>query len=157
MESSTGSIAVDNPMTLWHLTGNEVFLSKVDRALSRFGNRLGQLGRVVPMMMAALARYHAVPTQVVLVGLRGATDLKALERVVADHYLPFSVRVIVSPGEQQEELGRRLPYVKSMQMVAGVATAYVCTKFSCREPVTDPETLNEQLRQIKQPNGATLV
>ncbi len=156
-EPSAGSVAVDNLMTLWHLTGNEAYLVKVERVLSRFGNRLGQLARVVPMMMAALVRYHAIPTQVVLVGLRGAADLKALERVVADHYLPFSVRVIVTPGEQQEELARRLPYVKAMSMVAGVATAYVCTKFSCREPVTDPKLLNEQLRQIKQSNGASLV
>ena len=156
-EPSAGSVAVDNLMTLWHLTGNEAYLVKVERVLSRFGNRLGQLARVVPMMMAALVRYHAIPTQVVLVGLRGAADLKALERVVADHYLPFSVRVIVTPGEQQEELARRLPYVKAMSMVTGVATAYVCTKFSCREPVTDPKLLNEQLRQIKQSNGASLV
>ena len=156
-ESSTGSIAVDNLMTLWYLTGNEAFLGKMERTVNRFGNRLGQLARVVPMMMAALARYHATPTQVVFVGVRGANDLNALERVVASHYLPFAVRVIVSPAEQQDELGRRLPYVKAMQMVTGAATAYVCTKFSCRESVTVPETLNEQLRQIAQPDGASLV
>ena len=156
-EPSAGSIAVDNLMTLWYLTGNEAFLGKVERTLNRFGNRLGQLARVLPMIMAALARYHATPTQVVLVGVRGANDLNALERVVASHYLPFTVRVIVSPSEQQDELGRRLPYVKAVQMVTGAATAYVCTKFSCREPVTVPETLNEQLRRIAQPDGASLV
>ena len=144
-EPAASSVSVLNLLTLVHLTGDGGAAAKIERTLGRFGTRLGQAARVVPMMMAALVQYHATATQLVIVGEPGADDTRALQGVAAAQYLPFTVRITVAPGAEQKRLGERLPFVTSMQLRDGRATAYVCTGFTCREPVSTPQALEEQL------------
>ena len=147
-EPSASSVAVGNLLMLAHLTGDAPAATKLERTLGRLGSRLGQAARVVPMMMASLVGYHAAPTQVVLLGEAAADDTRALERVVAAHYLPFAVRLVVAAGVAQQRVARRLSFVGSMQCIDGRATAYMCTNFACQEPVTTPERLDQQLGEI---------
>ena len=149
-EPSAGAVAADNALTLARITGDSAAAARAERTLARFGVRAGQAARVVPMMMAVLARYHAAPTQVVLVGSPDDEGYRALARTVAARYLPFAVRIPVEPGPRQEELAARLPFVGAMTLVGGRPSAYVCTDFTCHEPVTTPAALDAQLASIEQ-------
>ena len=144
-EPSAGSVSAHNLLTLIRLTGDAGMRRRLDGALGRFGPRLGQVARVVPLLASAVSSYHAGASQVVVVGERARPDTVALRRVVAQRYLPFAVRLQVEPGPSQEMLGELLPFVASMRMRDGRATAYVCADFACREPVTDPQALAAQL------------
>ena len=144
-EPAASSVTVENLITLTHLRGDPDAAARAETTLGRFGTRLGQAARAVPLMMAALVRHHAPATQVVIVGEPDAAETRALERVVAGRYLPFAVRLRVTPGERQARLAERLPFVGAMKEIDGHPTAYVCTNFTCREPVTSPERLDEQL------------
>jgi len=95
-----------------------------------------------------LAQFHEGLSQVVVVGPSGREDTERLRRCVASHYLPFAVRLLVEPGPRQEALATDLPFVGPMRTDGGRATAYVCSNFSCREPVTEPEALDIQLRTL---------
>ncbi len=147
-EPAAGSVAVGNLLTLMSLRDDPDAAARVEKTLARFGPRFGPAARAVPLMMAALVRHHAPATQVVIVGEPGAAETRALERVVARRYLPFAVRLRVRPGDAQARLAGRLPFVGAMREIDGRSTAYVCTNFTCQEPVTDPERLAEQLAGI---------
>ena len=149
-EPSASAVAADNALTLARITGDAAAAARAERTLARFGARPGRAARVVPMMMAVLARYHAAPTQVVLVGSPDDEDYRALARTAAARYLPFAVRIPVEPGPRQEELAARLPFVGAMTPVGGRASAYVCTDFTCHEPVTTPAALDAQLASLDQ-------
>ena len=149
-EPAASSVAVENLLTLMHLRDDPDAAGRVDRTLARFGTRLGQAARALPLMMAALVRYHAPATQIVIVGQPAAAETRTLERVVAGRYLPFAVRLRVAPGDGQARLAERLPFVGAMREIDGRPTAYVCTNFTCQEPVTDPARLDEQLARIQQ-------
>ena len=144
-EPSAGSVSTQNLLTLVRLTGDSGMRRRLDGALGRFGPRLGQVARVVPLLASVLSSYHAGASQVVVVGERGRPDTVALLRVVARRYLPFAVRLHVEPGPSQETLAEMLPFVAPMRMRDGRATAYVCANFACRQPVTDPQALAAQL------------
>ena len=148
-EPSASAVAADNALTLARLTGDAGPARRAERTLARLGTRLGTAARVVPMMMAVLARYHAAPTQIVLVGARDDDGWRALDRAAAGRYLPFAVRIDVEPGAHQADLAARLPFVGSMTPVGGRATAYVCNDFTCREPVTTPAALDAQLAEAE--------
>lgn len=152
-EPSAGSVSAMNLLTFLHLTGDGNTRQKLERALARFGPRLGRAARVVPLLTAALSSYYAGTSQVVVVGERRGPDTVALRRRLASYYLPFSVRVNVEPGAHQRALGGLLPFISSMRMVDGKATAYVCSNFACQEPVTDPEALDEQLTALRSITG----
>ena len=148
-EPSAGSVSAQNLLTLIRLTGDNGLQRRLDDALGRFGPRLGQVARVVPLLASVLSSYHAGASQVVVVGERGRPDTVALRQVVARRYLPFAVRLHVEPGATQEMLGELLPFVASMGMRDGRATAYVCADFACRQPVSDPQALAAQLNALR--------
>ena len=145
-EPSASSVSVMNLLTLSHLTGDAGAAEKVERTLRGFGTRFGQAARAVPMMMCALSTHHAGVQQVVIVGRRGGEDVRVMLAALSELYLPFAVTIVVEPGEHQMRLGKILPFVGSMTMRNGMATAYVCHHFTCREPVTTVEGLRAELR-----------
>ena len=145
-EPSASSVSVVNLLTLSHLTGDVGAAEKVERTLRRFGSRLSQAARAVPMMMSALSTYHAGMRQVVIIGHPDAEDTRAMRAVLAELYLPFSVTIVVEPGARQERLAKALPFVEPMTMRDGRATAYVCRNFTCQEPVTTVDGLRAQVR-----------
>ena len=148
-EPSAGSVSVLNLLTLAHLDTDTAGLRRAEAALARFGERLGHAARIVPLMVAALAQYHAGLSQIVVVGAADRSDTKVLRRCLAATYLPFAVTIHIEPGARQRMLAEELPFTEAMTMVDGKATAYVCTNFSCLEPTTDPERFDGQLRALR--------
>ena len=147
-EPAASSVAAGNALTLARLLGDAAAATRAERTLARFGARLGQAARVVPMMMAVLAHHHAAPTQVVIVGAPDDEGCLALARTAAARYLPFAVHIRVEPGPGQQELAARLPFTGAMTLVDGRPAAYVCNDFVCRQPVTTPAALDAQLAAI---------
>ena len=142
-EPSAGSVGALNCLTLWHLTGEDRYRARAERTLARFGPRVGTAGRVVPMMLCALAQWHAPSVQVVVTGA-GSPAAQPLEAALAAHYMPFAVHLPVS-GSTGDGLGRLLPFVSAMP--ADSPAIYVCRDFTCRRPVSTAEDLDEVLRE----------
>ncbi len=140
-EPSPGSIATMNLTFLSQLTGRREFAERAGRTLARYGPRLGEAARALPLMLAALATWHSGVEQVVVVGQPGTPDGGAMLEAVARRYRPFAVVVPIAPGERQNALARLMPLVGPMAMRDGRATAYVCRDFACQAPVTDPGLL----------------
>ena len=143
-EPSAGSVSVLNLLTFAHLTGLEGAATKVERTLARYGPRIGAAARAIPMMMCALSQWHAGTGQVVIVGEPRADRTRALRSTVARTYLPFTIHVPVAPGDLQHALSDRLPFIAGMTAGSGAA-AYVCRDFTCRQPVSEPDALAEEL------------
>jgi uncharacterized protein YyaL (SSP411 family) len=143
-EPAPSSVAVLNLITMAHLTADADALHKVELTLARGGEIIGRAARAVPFMMASLSAYHAGMQQAVILGPRDRDDTLALQRRLASVYRPFTVVVPVAP-EEQPKLAALLPFIASMTMRDGRATAYVCRNFTCDAPVTDPEQLRETL------------
>jgi uncharacterized protein YyaL (SSP411 family) len=141
-EPTASSVSVQNLMVLSHLVHDPQWTDRIDRTLKYFAARLEKIGRAVPMMAAALSAYAAGLQQVVIVeGERGDREI---ERTLARHYRPFAVTLIVSQ-DRQRALAGSLPFVAAMQPVNGATAAYVCRDFSCRQPVTSPDALLQEL------------
>jgi uncharacterized protein YyaL (SSP411 family) len=147
-EPSASSVGLMNLLTLTHLTGDQTMRARAQQAFGRFGTQVGRAARVIPLTLAGLAQYHAGGSQIVVIGEPDATDTRALWARVSARYLPFAVVIPVKPGQVQDELSGLLPFVASMTMIDGRATAYVCTDFACQEPVNDPDALDAQLERL---------
>jgi uncharacterized protein len=144
-EPAASSVSVLNLLTLAHLTASPDAEDKVRRTLALFDERLRRYGRMVPMMSAALAAYHAGLAQIVLVAGSDAADVEPLLDVLAQTYNPFSVLVPVNAGSTLRQVARLLPFVEGMTPIDGRTTAYVCRNFTCEQPVTDAAALAERL------------
>jgi uncharacterized protein len=143
-EPSASSVAVINLLALSHLTADGGMAEKIEKTFGAFAERLAQLGRAVPMMLAGLSTYHAGVPQVVIAGAPDRDDTRALLEVVRSKYWPNAVLVRLDP-QRQDSTAAVLPWVAAMGMREGRATAYVCREFACQAPATDAATLAAQL------------
>jgi uncharacterized protein YyaL (SSP411 family) len=146
-EPAASSIAAQNALTIAHLTGDGGALARAERTLARYGPRAGTAARVIPMMLCALSAWHAGHSQIVIAGEAEAPATRALQQGLARHYLPFGVVVPLVPGDRQKRLSRLLPFVEAMTPGPAGAAAYVCRDFTCRAPVTDPQSLARELSE----------
>jgi uncharacterized protein YyaL (SSP411 family) len=138
-EPSASSVAVLNLLRLGHLTGDAAMAARAGRTFRLFSSRMATMARAVPMMLAALATWHAGVQQVVVAAERPDIGAEALLRVVNRSYLPFAV--VVPSLSAGTALGRIAPAMAAMRPSGGQATAYVCRDFACQSPTTDPDTL----------------
>ncbi len=144
-EPSANSLSAMNVLTLGHLTGEAGFAEKVDRMLVRYGSRLGGLARVLPYFMSVVSTLQAGVRQVVLVGPADDETTRAMRRVLARTYSPFTLVIHVEPGDRQARMAGLLPWVGRMTTRGDRATAYVCRDFACQEPVNDVAGLERVL------------
>jgi uncharacterized protein len=149
-EPAAASITVRNLLTLAHLTGDQAWTDRARRSLERYGTELGQVARVMPFMVSNVAAWHGTAAQIVIVGDAGEAR-RALERSVASRYLPFAVAVTITPGEAQQALAGRLPWVQAMTLRDGAPAAYVCQAFACQAPVTTAAALDRVLSAAMSP------
>jgi uncharacterized protein YyaL (SSP411 family) len=90
-------------------------------------------------LLQALDFQLALVKEVALVG----DDLRPLERVVRDKFRPH----VVVAGSSPEGTGDAgsIPLLQGREPVDGRATAYVCERFACQAPVTEPRDLEQLL------------
>jgi uncharacterized protein YyaL (SSP411 family) len=141
-EPTASSVSVLNLLVLSHLVHDPAWDDRIDATLRLFGTRLEQMGRGVPMMAAALAARLAGVQQIVVV--KGEQEDDALERAIALSYLPFAIQLRVTP-ETQGAVGGSLPFVEAMRPVDGATAVYVCRDFTCRQPITTVDGLQQEL------------
>jgi len=136
-EPSPTSVSALNLLTLAHVTRETAYSHIAADAIASFGGRLDSQGRAVPLMAAALSTALTGGEQIVVIGRRGAADTVALWQAAHRQFRPFAVAVLVDP-DRTAEFAAHMPWVSSMTMTEGKATAYVCRNFTCERPFTDP-------------------
>ncbi len=78
-----------------------------------------------------------------IVGEPAAAETHALLAELRRRYRPNQVVALTAPADG--EAAAEVPLLADRPTVDGRATAYVCEHFACRQPVTEPPALAEQL------------
>ena len=65
-EPSAGALASLNLLTLTHLMPDVERQARLEQALARFGPRLGEVARAVPLVASAVSAWHAGIGQIVV-------------------------------------------------------------------------------------------
>jgi uncharacterized protein YyaL (SSP411 family) len=81
--------------------------------------------------------------EVAIVGDPASDDFRALERVVAERYVPSLVLAGGIPRSDDS-----IPLLSARDARDGRATAYVCRNYTCEEPATTRALLDEQLQRV---------
>ena len=137
------SVAAEVLLRLGHLTGEEPYeLAALGtlrplqelfaRAPTGFGHAMGAADLAIGPVR-----------EVAIIGVLGGSDTGALLAEARRGYRPNQVVALAAPGDS--EAAERVPLLAGRPAVGGRATAYVCERFTCQQPVTEPEALAAQL------------
>ncbi len=93
-------------------------------------------------LLAAVDRHITAPVEVAIVGHREDPATKALLHTVLTRYLPNRS---VAGRAPDDEVPAGIALLQARGQVDGRPTAYVCESYACQTPVTDADSLAEQL------------
>jgi uncharacterized protein YyaL (SSP411 family) len=124
-------------------TGEERYEWHALRALRPMADLISRSPTGFGRFLCALDFHLGPVSEVALVWPPGKNGLEPLLAEVFGRYLPNRVVVGCADGEPAARAG--VPLLESRPAVGGKATAYVCQRYVCRSPTTDPEELARQL------------
>jgi aryl-alcohol dehydrogenase-like predicted oxidoreductase len=119
----------------YHLDRKELLHAAV-RAIKAYGPGISRYPRGFAKSLMAVELLLEGPVELAFVGARGSSDLEALKREVARHFLPN--RIQADLDSQQPGEAATLPLLEGKAVVGGAAALYVCRDFTCQAPVTEP-------------------
>ncbi len=68
-------------------------------------------------------------------------------RTAGNNYDRSRLVLLADGAENQAYLAEKLMFMKTVDRLDNKATAYVCTDFTCKMPVTEPKALQLQLEK----------
>jgi uncharacterized protein YyaL (SSP411 family) len=132
---SGNSAAAFGLLRLGALTGEPAYERHAEGVIALFHRAAANHPQAVAHLLRAIDFQLAAVREVALVSAEGAEGLAALSGVVRSELRPYVVLAGGPEGSERPEL------MLERRAVDGRAAAYVCERFSCRAPVTDPEQL----------------
>ena len=134
---SGNSVAAIALLRLAILTGKENYRNLATAVLREIGDNARRYPSGFGYALSAADFLLSTPKEVAIVG-KGRTDIEPLLRETWRRYLPNKV---VAPGFG---IGN-LPLLENRSLQDGPATAYVCVRYTCQQPVNEPSELGRQL------------
>jgi uncharacterized protein YyaL (SSP411 family) len=135
---SANAMAAQMLLKLSLYTGNGRYWDTAEKMVSTISEWMVRAPSGFAHWLCAAAFILGEPQEVAIAGELGAADTEALLDVVYSEYRPNAVVAVGLNGENVALLGER-------PLRHNSATAYVCRRFVCQQPVTEPQALRLQL------------
>jgi uncharacterized protein YyaL (SSP411 family) len=120
-------------------TGERSYEDHAMRIMDQLAGSMEQAPLGFGHLLGAVDLYTSEALEVVIIGDPRAPDTQALLEVVRETYLPNKVLLVSAAADPS------VPLLRDRTRMDGVATAYVCRSMVCKQPVTSPDALREQL------------
>jgi uncharacterized protein YyaL (SSP411 family) len=141
---SGNSAAADVLLRLAHLTGEPEYERAGESALRLVRDAMAGAPAGFGHALCALDVHLGPVREVAIVGDPGSAATRALiEEVTTRRFLPNRVLIVAAPDDA--DAISAIALLEGRPQRDGAPTAYVCERFACRLPVTEPEDLAAQL------------
>jgi uncharacterized protein YyaL (SSP411 family) len=122
-------------------TGDTRYWKIAETAVASMAKAIAQAPTGFAQWLVAATFILSEPQELAIVGEPGRADTAAMLDVLRRAYRP---NLIVAAGG--ESTGETIPLMAQRPMIEDRATAYLCRRFMCKAPVTEPEQLLAQLQ-----------
>jgi uncharacterized protein YyaL (SSP411 family) len=140
---SANSLGANGLLRLAALTGETGYEAPALAVLRQLAPVMATHPTSFANLLGAAERVLTPPLEVAIIGDPEAAETKALRREVTSRLLPVSVTLTAPAGTEAVS-----PLLADRTTRAGLATAYVCEHYACRQPVTSAEELRAQLDAV---------
>ena len=147
---SGNSVAALNLLRLARLTGETRYEELAEGTMLAFSGDVARSPQNHTQLMLAVDFAAGPSNEVVISGVRGAEDTRAMARALNREFVPNKV-VVLRPTGEADAISKLVPYVAEQVPLEGRATAYVCRDFACQAPTTDVEIMLAALAQAEGP------
>lgn len=142
-----------NLLRLADMTGDTGLASRAMQVERAFAGNIS--GGPADHMSALLAASYALngAYEVVIAGNAGAADTLAMLRAASAPFLPNKIVLLRPTNVSAPGILQLADFTRNDSSIDGKATAYVCLKYRCDLPTTDPRKMLQLLQNVLPPNG----
>ncbi len=144
---SGNSVAILNLLRLSHLTGDHQYEEIAYTIWQAFSGQVTQQPSAYAMFLTALDFALGPGHEVAIVGEINAHDTAVMLKAFRSRFIPNSVLVFVPAGQEPSAISQIAKYTVNLAPIQGLATAYVCTNYSCELPTTNSSKMLELLHR----------
>jgi uncharacterized protein YyaL (SSP411 family) len=144
--SAANSTAILVLVRLNQVTGDESYLTYVERALKHFAPVCKDYGIFAAAYFHALDVFLNPPAHVVTIGRKDDPRTLALHETALQTYRPDKIVQLYDPEAANE--GKLPSVMSSMAADSKVPSTFVCTNFVCAPPVHDETTLETTIKSF---------
>jgi uncharacterized protein YyaL (SSP411 family) len=94
-------------------------------------------------MLSALDLHTGPIEELILIGNRDDSELKALLKSLREEYQPNRLLIVHDPNDTTAN--ETLPVLRESKAIGGKLTLYRCQNFSCQAPVVGVEAIRQEL------------
>jgi uncharacterized protein YyaL (SSP411 family) len=135
---SANAMAAHVLLKLSLYTGNMDYWEVGETAVSSLYGAMVQYPNAFAHWLCAAVFITSEPQEVAIYGVPGFADTEAL---IDTTFAAFRPNLVVASGDSTSSV----PLLADRKRLDGKATAYVCRRFVCQQPINSPEALAEQL------------
>lgn len=135
---SGNAMAAQALVSLSLYTGNGEYWSYAESMVAAMKGAMAQYPTGFAQWLSVATWLAGDVREVAVIGAPGADDTAAMLDIINSQFRPY---LVVAVGEG----GDNVPLLRNRNQLEGRATAYVCRRFVCRQPVNTPGALAEQL------------
>ena len=136
---SSNSVAAGVLLRLGLLTGEATYWDTAESMVGAMDKMMRQYPNAFGQWLAAASFIVAQPKEVALIVAKDAKEADSLLNVINNAYRP---ELVVALGQN----GDNVPLLAQRPLLNNQATAYVCQRFVCKQPVNTVEALQAQLQ-----------
>jgi uncharacterized protein len=139
---SGNSVAAEVLLRLAAHTGDDRYRLAAVHAIAPLQDEMARAPLAFGRLLCAADMAVESPRELAIIGDPGAADVEALLRVAFGRFDP---NLVIAISDQAAAAASGSPIVQGRTQRNGRATAYVCERYACQNPVTDPDALNALL------------
>ncbi len=122
------------------LTGDGRYAAAADGAVALVRDQVAKWPQAFGRSLVTMDLLAAAPTEVAIVGPAGDPATDALIAAARDAVGPYGVVAVGDPADPRAATAA--PLLANRPLVNGRPAAYVCSRFACQTPITDPAVLH---------------
>jgi hypothetical protein len=135
---SSNSVAAMNLLRLESFTGERRYGESAEALFSALSRLVKRAPTALPRLLSALDYRWGAPREIVLSGTPGEARFESLRQAV---FASPGANRVLALADREGSLEGLSGLVEGRRPVAGPPLAYVCRRFACSKPISDPGDL----------------
>ena len=132
-------------LKLSRITGREDFEKIASKSIRTVIDLCRQHPLSFSNWLCALDFYLSTPKEIAVIGRHDNESTQAMMRVINNMWMPNKVLVALQPTDSTLA---GLPILEGKHMINNSPTIFICERFTCRSPATNPKELKAQLAEL---------
>ena len=121
------------------------FFTKAECLLTSIGGRMHDQPRAHLRLLCTVDFYLSPTWEIAIAGRHTGDDTGRLLEVIHRTFIPNKILALIDPDADSIPNEPAIPLLAGKQMYSDKATVYLCKDFSCKQPLTDVQSLEKAL------------